>query len=158
MALLAKGHEVQEGENVLQVRGGRMSTKMVYGNDCNLMVAVRAPGYHSNPHVHDAEQINYVTEGEIWVFVKDRAFLVQAGDFFRIPRNAVHWAWNRSDRDCTIVEVHAPVVDPLRRRAAVGLYDEGETPDLGTAVATIRVGDDAAAIEQRLFGEEAGRR
>ena len=44
MPLLARGKDVAEGKNVLQVRGGAMSTKMVYGNDCNLMVAVRAPG------------------------------------------------------------------------------------------------------------------
>ena len=35
MPLHAKADEVLEGENVLQVRGGSMSTKMVYGNDCN---------------------------------------------------------------------------------------------------------------------------
>ena len=47
MGLLAKGHEVLDGTNVLQVRGDsqNMSTKTVYGNDCNLMVAVRPGGY-----------------------------------------------------------------------------------------------------------------
>jgi len=158
MALLAKAHDVPDGENVLQVRAGKMSTKMVYGNDCNLMVASRAAGYHSNPHVHDSEQLNYVTEGEIWVFVNDTAFLAQAGDFYRIPRNAVHWGWNRSDRSCTILEVHAPAVDPEKRKGAIGLYAEGEVPDLRTAVPTVRVSDDHTAIEARLFGEEATRR
>src|SRR5262249_44266365 len=85
MPLMARGKDVAEGKNVLQVRGGAMSTKMVYGNDCNLMVAVRAPGYHSNPHKHDCEQLNYVLDGEVWVFVDNDAFLMKAGDFSRIP-------------------------------------------------------------------------
>src|SRR5215217_7918467 len=97
MPLKVSYDEVKDGANVLQVRGGAMLTKMVYGNDCNMMLAVRAPGYHSHPHTHDAEQLNYLLEGEVWVFVEDDGFLMRKGDFCRIPRNAVHWAWNRGD-------------------------------------------------------------
>jgi len=160
MGLLAKGHEVLDGTNVLQVRGDsqNMSTKTVYGNDCNLMVAVRPGGYHSQPHVHDAEQLNYVTDGEIWVFVDDQAFLARTGDFYRVPRNAVHWGWNRSDRPCTIVECHAPAVDPEKRKNAVGLYAEGEQPDLRTAVTTTRTNDDPTVAEARVFGAAGGSR
>jgi quercetin dioxygenase-like cupin family protein len=155
--LLVNEKDVPEGEQVLQTQAGRMSTKMVYGNDCNLMVAVRAPGYHSRPHTHDSEQITYVTEGEIWVFVSGTGFLARAGDFFRIPRNAVHWGWVRSDGDCTVIEVHAPAVDPLKRKGAIGLYDEGEAPDLTSAVSTIRTDDDAAAVEARVLGLDSRR-
>jgi len=151
MPLLAKAHEVGEGANVLQVRGGSMSTKMVYGNDCNMMVAVRAPGYHSNPHKHDAEQINYCVDGEVWVFMEDQAFLLQKGDFCRIPRNALHWAWNKSDRDCTIVEVHAPACDPFVRKNALGLFDARETPDLSTSVLTVRTDIDPTPMEERIM-------
>ncbi len=112
MPVHVKAHEVLDGENVLQVRGGSMSTKMVYGNDCNMMLATRAPGYHSNPHRHDCEQINYVLEGEVWVFLENDAFLMKKGDFSRIPRNALHWAWNRGDKDCVLIEVHAPGLRP----------------------------------------------
>ena len=159
MALMARAHEVSEGENVLKTRGGAMSTKMVYGNDCNIMIAVRGAGYHSNPHAHDAEQLNYCVDGEIWCFVDDRGFLLKTGDFCRIPRNAVHWAWNRSDRTCTIFEAHAPACDPLVRKGAVGLYDPGETPDLATAVNTYRLPEDQIAkyieVEMRVVGEAA---
>jgi quercetin dioxygenase-like cupin family protein len=154
MPVHVKAHEVLDGENVLQVRGGSMSTKMVYGNDCNMMVAKRAPGYHSNPHRHDCEQINYVLEGEVWVFLENDAFLMKKGDFSRIPRNALHWAWNRSDQDCVLIEVHAPACDPLIRKNAVGLYAEGETPELSSAVATFRTGDNPAELEARIFGAE----
>jgi quercetin dioxygenase-like cupin family protein len=147
--------EVKDGANVLQVRGGAMLTKMVYGNDCNMMLAVRAPEYHSNPHQHDCEQLNYMLEGEVWVFIGDDGFLMKKGDFCRIPRNAVHWAWNRSDRDCTLIEVHAPACDPLVRKNALGLYAEDETPDLSSAVATIRTEMDAAELESRVLGISA---
>ncbi len=151
MALHVKAEDIQDGENVLKTISGKMSTKMVYGNDCNLMHAVRGPGYHSNPHRHDSEQVNYVMDGEIWVFVDDTAFLAKAGDFYRVPRNAVHWGWNRSDANCTILEVHAPAVDPTLRKAAVGLYAEGEVPDLRTAVSNVPLGKEYLEIEKRLF-------
>jgi mannose-6-phosphate isomerase-like protein (cupin superfamily) len=153
MSLHAKAADVKEGENVLQIRGGSMSTKMVYGNDCNLMVATRGAGYHSNPHRHDCEQLNYVMSGEVWVFVDNDAFLMQAGDFSRIPRNALHWAWNRGTEDCVLLEVHAPACDPLVRKNALGLYAEGEKPDLSTAVDTIRTGDSPDAAERKVFGD-----
>jgi quercetin dioxygenase-like cupin family protein len=153
MPVHVKAHEVLDGENVLQIRGGSMSTKMVFGNDCNMMVATRAPGYHSNPHRHDCEQINYVLEGEVWVFLENDAFLMKKGDFSRIPRNALHWAWNRGDSDCILIEVHAPACDPLNRKNAVGLFAEGETPDLSTAVTTSRTGDDPSELETRIFGK-----
>ena len=105
MPLMATYDEVGDGANALKIRGGSMVTKMVYGNDCNLMLAIRGPGYHSNPHKHDAEQLNYVLEGEIWVFIDDDGFLAKKGDFCRIPRNALHWAWNRSNADCTVLEI-----------------------------------------------------
>jgi mannose-6-phosphate isomerase-like protein (cupin superfamily) len=153
MPLHAKGADVKEGENVLQIRGGSMSTKMVYGNDCNLMVATRGPGYHSNPHRHDCEQLNYVMSGEVWVFVDNDSFLMKSGDFSRIPRNALHWAWNRGTEDCVLLEVHAPACDPLVRKNALGLYAEGEKPDLSTAVDTIRTGDSPDAAERKVFGD-----
>jgi quercetin dioxygenase-like cupin family protein len=146
--------DIKEGSNVLQTRGGAMSTKMVYGNDCNLMIAVRGPGYHSHPHTHDAEQINYVTDGEVWVFIENDGFLMKTGDLCRIPRNAVHWAWNRSNNDVTLIEVHAPACDPLVRKNAVGLYFDTEAHDLSTSVETVRTGldGDPTEVEARVLG------
>ncbi len=62
-----------------------MVVRRGYGNECSLMWATRAPGYHTTPHAHEAEQINYVLEGEIWFFVEEHGFLCKAGDFQRIP-------------------------------------------------------------------------
>jgi quercetin dioxygenase-like cupin family protein len=152
MPLKVSYDDIQDGANVLQIKGGAMVTKMVYGNECNMMLAVRGPGYHSHPHRHDAEQINYMLDGEVWVFIEGSGFLMKRGDFCRIPRNALHWAWNRSDAECTLIEVHAPTCDPLVRKGAQGLYAEGETPDLSTAVSTIRGGEDPVEIEARVLG------
>ena len=37
----------------------------------------------------------------MWIFIDEEGFPLKKGDFFRIPRNAVHWSWNRSDKPCT---------------------------------------------------------
>lgn len=79
-----------------------VTTQMAYGNDSSIMVATRPPGFHSKPHYHDSEQLNYVADGEMWIFIGEEGFPLKKGDFFRIPRNAVHWSWNRSDRPCIL--------------------------------------------------------
>jgi mannose-6-phosphate isomerase-like protein (cupin superfamily) len=108
------------------------TTKAVFGNSSSLLVATRPAGYHSRPHHHDCEQLNWLRDGELWVFVADRAFHLEAGDFLRIPVGAVHWSWNRSGAPCTLLEVHTPGLqdDPLIKRFAVGLHDAHETPEL----------------------------
>jgi mannose-6-phosphate isomerase-like protein (cupin superfamily) len=92
----------------MKVSGGELRTKQVLGLRSSLMVASRSGGYHSLPHSHDCEQLNYVQAGQIWVFVGDTAYLLQTGDFLRIPAGAVHWAWNRGQDDCELIEVHSP--------------------------------------------------
>jgi quercetin dioxygenase-like cupin family protein len=104
-----------------------MSTKVVHGDESSIVVARRESGYHSRPHYHESEQLNYVMEGEMWVFIEEEGFQVRAGDFFRVPANAVHWAYNRSDAAVTTFQVHSPPLEPSRE-AAFGLYAEGETP------------------------------
>jgi quercetin dioxygenase-like cupin family protein len=127
-----------------------MSTQMVYGNESCLMLATRPGGYHSHPHKHDTEQNNYVVDGEIWVFVEDKFFLVKAGDYYRIPRNAVHWGWITSDKPCTILEVFAPTFLGGTHPNAVGLYDEGEKPGPLPQIKQEAVSDDYMKIEQKL--------
>jgi mannose-6-phosphate isomerase-like protein (cupin superfamily) len=106
------------------------TTKAVYGNSSSLMIATRPVGYHSRPHVHDCEQLNWLQAGELWVFVNDRAFQLKTGDFLRVPAGEPHWSWNKSAEPCTLIEVHTPGLqdDPLITSYAVGLFDPGETP------------------------------
>ncbi|WP_395105072.1 cupin domain-containing protein [Actinomadura sp. SCN-SB] len=128
MPLHAVGDAVTE--HIVDMGNTTFSTKAVYGNNSSLMVATRPAGYHSKPHFHDCEQLNLLQEGELWVFIEDRAFHLKAGDFLRIPEGKIHWSWNKSGKPCVLIEVHTPGLhaDPLVSGFAVALHDEGETP------------------------------
>ncbi|MGC4954193.1 cupin domain-containing protein [Actinomadura citrea] len=106
--LFAEASQVSEQVVEMKVAGGELRTKQVLGQSSSMMIATRSGGYHSEPHAHDCEQLNYVQSGEIWVFIEDTAYHLRAGDFLRIPPNAVHWAWNRSDASCELIEMHTP--------------------------------------------------
>lgn len=133
---------------------GQMVVKKGYGNECSLMIATRRPGYHTKPHQHESEQVNYVMDGEIWFFVRDKGYLCKAGDFHRIPANTVHWAFNRSDKDATVAEAHAPAL--IGGRAgdqANPLFDDGETPEIRGPGINKNVPFDQAAAESKYFGK-----
>lgn len=127
MALKIGSDELTDGTNALKTLQGAMSTKVVHGNECSIVLALRESGYHSRPHYHESEQLNYVLEGEMWVFIDEEGFLARAGDFFRIPANAVHWAYNRSEQPVMSFQVHSPALES-QREAAHGLYADGEEP------------------------------
>jgi quercetin dioxygenase-like cupin family protein len=88
--------------------GGSVGAQIVYGRESSMMVATRQPQYHSKPHSHDSEQLNYVLEGELYVFVGEDGFLAKKGDVFRIPRNATHWSWVQGTTPCVLLETHTP--------------------------------------------------
>ena len=110
MSLHVKSNDVPEYNRVQsgEAGTGAMVVRKGYGNECSLMIATRRPGYHTKPHQHESEQINYVLDGEIWFFVKDKGYLCKKGDFHRIPANTVHWAFNPADQDATVAEAHSP--------------------------------------------------
>ena len=112
MPLHVKSTDVPEVKRVQsgEAGTGSMVVRKGYGNECSQMIATRAPGYHTKPHQHESEQINYVLDGEIWFFVEEKGFHCKKGDFQRIPANTVHWAWNRSDSDAMVDEAHAPAL------------------------------------------------
>ena len=133
---------------------GSMISRKAFGNECSLMIASRAPGYHTRPHVHESEQINYVQEGEIWFFVEEQGFHCKKGDFQRIPANKVHWAWNRSDKEATVAEAHAPgLVGGAAGKGAVPLFDEGEKPQIRGPGENQFVPYDSAGVESKFFGK-----
>lgn len=141
-----------------QLKGGGIKSKIVFGTEGSFMVATREGGYHSTPHRHDSEQLNYVADGEIWIFVGEDGFLARKGDFFRIPRNAIHWSWIRADAPCTLVEAHIPPItgDPGNAKAAVGLFAEHEDRSGIAHTATEFVDlPDAAEIERRAMERPA---
>lgn len=116
--------------------GGAIGAQIVYGLESSMMVAVRQPEYHSLPHAHDAEQLNYVLDGELWVFVEEDGFRARKGDVFRIPRNAIHWSWVKGDRPCVLLEMHTPplIGDEGVLDGAVALIKPEESRDALVAV------------------------
>jgi uncharacterized RmlC-like cupin family protein len=121
--------------------GGGLSTQMVYGVGGSLLWAERPAGYHSTPHIHASEQLNWVIDGELWFFVEARGFVARRGDFFRIPEMLVHWAWNRSEQPCQVVEAHFPGMqhDPMMGDSPVALFDETETARVSGSPVVIQV-------------------
>jgi quercetin dioxygenase-like cupin family protein len=148
MPLFVRGDEMKG--DAIKVEHAVMSAKVVRGNECSLMLATRPGGYHSRPHIHDTEQMNYVIDGEIWVFVDDQFFLVQAGDFYRVPAMAVHWGWITSDKPCTILEVFAPPYVSKKMANAVPLFADGETPAPTKAIRQYHVSEEYRKIEEML--------
>jgi quercetin dioxygenase-like cupin family protein len=112
-----------------------LATQRVYGTENSIMFAERGPGYHTRPHRHDCEQINYVVSGEIWFFVDDQGYRCRKGDIMRIPRNKVHWAYNSSSENAVLIESHCP---PL-----IGNNAEART----TAVPLLGSDEDVAAVK-----------
>jgi len=105
-----------------------LRTRMLYGTQGSLMVASRPPDYHSTPHLHDCEQLNVVSEGQLWGFMispagEGVAFLLSPGSLWRVPPLTVHWAWNRGETPATLLEYHSPGLqgDPVVGAGAVSL-------------------------------------
>lgn len=135
--------DVVDARNLREGDRSKISTKLVYGELISLRVAVRHSGYHSRPHIHNSEQLNYLADGELWIYVEDAPYRLQKGDFMRVPRMAVHWAWNNSDKPCTLYESHCPpnVGNPRVRETAGSLFDEGEHVELRGLPMTIWLSD-----------------
>jgi quercetin dioxygenase-like cupin family protein len=152
MSLKISSKDMQEGTQALPVHSGGMKTLFVYGNDQNMMVATRSPNYHSKPHKHDCEQLNYVAAGEIWIFVEDEGYHLVEGDFFRVPRNQLHWAWVKGTKPCVLIQSHAPVLAPETRRGTVGLFKDGEKPQINATPPQESIDIDVSAVERKAMG------
>jgi quercetin dioxygenase-like cupin family protein len=152
MALHIKGKDVPERKRVHTGEKGQgsMVVKKAYGNECDLMIAVRAAGYRTRPHFHASDQINYILEGEIWYFVEDKGFHCEKGDFVRIPSNKIQWEWNRSGADAVVVETHAPpMIGGQSIEGAVGLFDESEIPAIKGPAENVFISYDTEAVEKK---------
>jgi len=135
--------------------GGSVGAQIAYGREASLMVATRQPQYHSKPHSHDSEQLNYVLDGELYVFIDGDGFLAKKGDVFRIPRNAVHWSWVQGTEPCVLLETHTPplVGDPGVIETAVALIGDNESRDGIVAVPSEWPNDfDQGTVERKVMG------
>ncbi|HUC49161.1 MAG TPA: cupin domain-containing protein [Xanthobacteraceae bacterium] len=134
--------------------GGSVGAKIAYGKESSIMLATRQPQYHSRPHAHDSEQLNYVLEGELYVFIEESGFLARKGDVFRIPRNAIHWSWVQGTTPCVLLETHTPplIGDPGVTDTACGLIGDEEDRERIVAVVSQWPSDvDQNAVERRVM-------
>lgn len=156
MSLKARGDQVPRRRVTLE-EGTTFETTFVSGRHVNLMIATRPAGYHSRPHAHDAEQLNYVQQGEVWFFVGDHGYHLRQGDFFRVPRTAIHWMWNRTDQPLILIEAHAPSLadDPLFTSFGVRLFAKNEDPVIEGSARNSMVRVDPAPIEAK-YPDPAG--
>jgi len=129
---------VKMTEHIAQSAVGNslLRAQKVYGVETSIMFAERGPGYHTSPHMHDCEQMNIIVSGEMFFFVDGHGYRCKPGDVMRIPRNAVHWAWNRGNETAVLVESHSP---PLT----------GTVFDHGEAVALLGPNEDDASIQHK---------
>ena len=82
---------------------GVLTTNLVEKKDSNgalcLVEAILAPGAEPPPHVHSREdELFYVLEGELDVYVGEEAFKVEAGECVFLPRFKPHTFVIRSPR------------------------------------------------------------
>jgi mannose-6-phosphate isomerase-like protein (cupin superfamily) len=134
--------------------GGSVGAHIAYGRETSIMIAKRQPQYHSRPHAHDCEQLNYVLEGELYVFIDDDGFLVKKGDIFRVPRNSVHWSWVQGNAPCVLLETHTPplIGDEGVVDTAVALLADSEPRQPIDAVSSRWPTDfDQTVVEQRVM-------
>jgi mannose-6-phosphate isomerase-like protein (cupin superfamily) len=120
------GDRIQPSEHKHMRSAGGLFSLYVHAYETNLMIARRGPGYHSTPHVHQAEQMNFLLSGRLWIFAMEKAFLLKAGVFFRIPAMVPHWAWNDGDEDCQLIEAHSPILDASGKDNAAALFPQGD--------------------------------
>jgi mannose-6-phosphate isomerase-like protein (cupin superfamily) len=140
--------------------GGSVGAHIAYGRETSLMIATRQPQYHSKPHAHDCEQLNYVLEGELYVFIEDSGFLVKKGDVFRVPRNAIHWSLVQGTTPCVLLETHTPplIGDPGVTDTAVALIGDDESREGIDAIPSQwPAAFDQASVERKVMrtGDEA---
>ena len=74
----------------------------------------------------------------------------RAGDVMRIPRNEAPWAWVRDDRNCSVIECHAPALPGHgeARKSAVPLLADDEVLSDDKIAANARVHVDPEQIRK----------
>lgn len=123
MAIYVEAKDLRESNTDMKVDS--FVSKMVYGYGASIMESVRAPGYHSRPHYHTAEQFNICLEGELYFYTETQAYKLKAGDIIRIPPNVKHWAFNKGTVPSRQIAVHSPSFQNCCK-TAIGLFGDDE--------------------------------
>ena len=136
------------------VDSGSAMAMVAYGQSASVILATREAGYHSKPHRHEAEQINYILEGEAWVFIEDTGFHVGKGDLLRIPKGCVHWAWVTGTSKASVLEVHTPPLTADYSSGRISMLTDASEEDQVDHVSNTDAYDfDWQSVERRVVGK-----
>jgi len=107
---------------------GKLTSKCIHGIEHNMTIARRKGGYHSAPHIHDAEQLHIPIRGEINIFTSAAGFACREGDFNIVPPNVPHWAEVTGEDDNILLQAHSPVLGSAANRKALLTEEERVQP------------------------------
>lgn len=107
---------------------GKLTSKCVHGLKHNMTIARRRGGYHSMPHVHDAEQLHVAITGAIDIFTPAAGFACCEGDFNIVEPNVPHWAEVSGEDDNVLLQAHSPVLGSATNRKALLTEEERARP------------------------------
>ena len=85
--------------------------------------AVRTPVVH-----HECDELLYLLEGELEVFVNQRRWTVRAGDAVSIPRGTVHGSVNTSGAPVIMLAANSPAFRPGMEVEVSGPIPERSEP------------------------------
>ena len=103
---------IKHNENFAPVNGNTSLQRKVVHLE-QLMVTVieftngpmeKADPFHNHPH----EQITYVSEGSLKLFIEDREYLLNKGDVFKVASNLNHAIQTLTEK-VTLVDSFSPI-------------------------------------------------
>ena len=127
---------------------GKLTSKCVHGLEHNMTIARRKGGYHSAPHIHDAEQLHIPVTGDINIFTPAAGFACREGDFNIVAPNVPHWAEVPAEADNVLLQAHSPVLGSARNRRALLTEAERARPVLTVFNMTPWRADDIMKVEE----------
>lgn len=95
-------------EETEEAHDGIAATRLVAGENMNILHARFEPGASNVRHSHPHEQIVFVFRGTITQHVGDEVIEMDAGDALLIPGGTPHDSENRSDEPVELVEIFSP--------------------------------------------------
>ena len=131
---------------------GKLTSKCVHGLEHNMTIATRKGGYHSVPHIHDAEQIHYIVRGDIKIYTPENGFDCREGDFNIVPRNMPHWAHVTSEDENILLQVHTPVLGSAANRKALVSPEEHVGPIPTVYNMTPWAAEEIMQVEEKFAG------
>ncbi|MBK0370070.1 cupin domain-containing protein [Flavobacterium agrisoli] len=103
---------IKHNENFEAVNGNMsLQRKIIHLEQLMVTVIEITDGPMKNPdpfHSHPHEQISYIAEGSLKLFIEDREYLLQKGDVFKVASNLKHAIQTLTEK-VTLVDGFSPI-------------------------------------------------